>query len=113
MKNSPAQSEGEINTSHRRIAWSNETHDEKTREFLDEDAKYFLHQSISTPCLSAISKAEGPYIEDIQGNRYLDFHGNNVHHIGYGHPRLKEAIANELLCDISNEVVLYSNNILL
>ena len=36
MKNLPQQSEGEINTSHRRIAWSNETHDEKTREFLDE-----------------------------------------------------------------------------
>ena len=22
----------------------------------------------------------------------MDFHGNNVHHIGYGHPRLIEAI---------------------
>ena len=96
MKKLPSQSEGEINTSRRRLDWSNETHNKKTRELLDKDSKFFLHQSISTPCLSAISKAEGPYIEDLQGNRYLDFHGNNVHHIGYGHPRLKEAITKQM-----------------
>jgi len=93
---SPAQSEGEINTSPRRIAWANKTHDDATRALLDEDAKHFLHQSVSSPCLSAISKAEGAYIEDMQGRRYLDFHGNNVHHIGYGHPRLKQAIAAQM-----------------
>ena len=26
----------------------------------------------------------------------MDFHGNNVHHIGYGHPRLKRAIAEQM-----------------
>jgi 4-aminobutyrate aminotransferase len=26
----------------------------------------------------------------------MDFHGNNVHHIGYGHPRLKRAIAAQM-----------------
>ena len=26
----------------------------------------------------------------------MDFHGNNVHHIGYGHPRLKKAISDEM-----------------
>ena len=30
------------------------------------------------------------------GRRYMDFHGNNVHHIGYGHPRLKRAIAEQM-----------------
>ena len=63
---------------------------------LDEDAKYFLHQSVSTPCLSTIARAEGAYIEDTQGRKFLDFHGNNVHHIGYGHPRLKAAIAKQM-----------------
>jgi len=96
MKKLPTQSEGEFNNSCRRKDWANKTHDEKTRRLLNDDAKYFLHQSISTPCLSAISKAEGAYIEDLQGNRYLDFHGNNVHHIGYGHPRLKEAISKQM-----------------
>ncbi|WP_441102085.1 aminotransferase class III-fold pyridoxal phosphate-dependent enzyme, partial [Enterococcus faecium] len=28
--------------------------------------------------------------------RYMAFHGNSVHHIGYGHPRLKEAIKKQL-----------------
>ena len=96
MKKSPTQSEGETNTSPRRLNWANKTHDEKTRSLLIDDAKYFIHQSISSPCLSAISKAEGAYIEDLQGNRYLDFHGNNVHHIGYGHPRLKQAISKQM-----------------
>jgi 4-aminobutyrate aminotransferase len=63
---------------------------------LADDARCFLHQSVSTPCLSTIARAEGAYIEDTQGNRYLDFHGNNVHHIGYGHPRLKAAIARQM-----------------
>ena len=41
-------------------------------------------------------KAEGIWIEDTAGRRYMDFHGNNVHHIGYGHPRLKRAIAEQM-----------------
>ena len=51
---------------------------------------------MSTPCLNAIAKAEGICIEDVAGRRYMDFHGNNVHHIGYGHPRLKRAIAEQM-----------------
>ena len=51
---------------------------------------------MSTPCLNAIAKAEGIWIEDVAGRRYMDFHGNNVHHIGYGHPRLKRAIAEQM-----------------
>jgi 4-aminobutyrate aminotransferase len=51
---------------------------------------------VSTPCLNAIAKAEGIWIEDVAGRRYMDFHGNNVHHIGYGHPRLKRAIAEQM-----------------
>jgi 4-aminobutyrate aminotransferase len=46
--------------------------------------------------LSVVAKAEGAYIEDTNGMRYLDFHGNNVHHIGYGHPGLKKAIADQM-----------------
>jgi citrate synthase len=43
-----------------------------------------------------VVKAEGIWIEDAGGRRYMDFHGNNVHHIGYGHPRLKEAIRRQM-----------------
>ncbi|HSG95103.1 MAG TPA: aspartate aminotransferase family protein, partial [Afifellaceae bacterium] len=51
---------------------------------------------LSTPCLSAIAKAEGIWIEDTAGRRFMDFHGNSAHHIGYGHPRLKAAIKAQL-----------------
>ena len=44
-----------------------------------EDARLFLHQSVSSPCLSAIRRAEGIWIEDADGRRYMDFHGNNAH----------------------------------
>ncbi|HKH94895.1 MAG TPA: aspartate aminotransferase family protein, partial [Beijerinckiaceae bacterium] len=70
--------------------------DPAARDLLARDAAAFLHQSVSTPCLNTISKAEGIWIEDTAGRRYMDFHGNNVHHIGYGHPRLKAAIAAQM-----------------
>jgi 4-aminobutyrate aminotransferase len=88
----PSQSEGESNRSERRRRWTEAAHDAETRALVEQDARYFLHQSISTPCLSAVRRAEGIWIEDLSGRRYMDFHGNNVHHIGYGHPRLKAAI---------------------
>lgn len=92
----PAEAEGDTNHSPRRRAWSDAHLDEPTRALLRRDAHVFLHQSVSTPCLSAVRHAEGIWIEDLQGRRYMDFHGNNVHHIGYGHPRLLEAIRRQL-----------------
>ena len=92
----PTQSEGEMNTSKRRNEWATQAHDANTVDLLRQDADYFLHQSVSTPCVNAISNAQGAYIEDLQGRRYLDFHGNNAHHIGYGHPRLKQAITQQM-----------------
>lgn len=88
--------EGDSNLSPYREAWSNKTLSPEARELLAEDEKYFLHQSLSTPCLSAVKKVEGIWIEDISGNRYMDFHGNNVHHIGYAHPRLIKAVKDQI-----------------
>ena len=100
MKNkknqSPTLSEGESNNSKKRAEWEAKTHNVETRAILDEDSRYFLSQAVSSPCLSVVTKAEGAYIEDTNGRRYLDFHGNNVHHIGYGHPKLKKAIAEQM-----------------
>lgn len=95
-KVTPAQSESDTNATPARAAWRANNIDAATQELLDRDAAAFLHQSVSTPCLSAIRKAEGIFIEDVAGRRYMDFHGNNVHHVGYGHPRLKRAIATQM-----------------
>jgi 4-aminobutyrate aminotransferase len=91
-----AQAEGESNLSALRRRWAERSTHAETDALLAEDARYFLHQSVSTPCLSAIRKAEGIWIEDLAGRRFMDFHGNSVHHIGYGHPRLIAAIKAQL-----------------
>lgn len=92
----PAQSEGDVNSSPHRAAWQHEHLDEPTRALLARDGAAFLHQSVSTPCLSAIRRAEGIFIEDLAGRRYMDFHGNNVHHVGYAHPHVIGAIKAQL-----------------
>jgi len=92
----PELSEGESNLSARRARWAARSLDGAARAMVDADAAAFLHQSVSTPCLNAIRRAEGIWIEDLQGRRFMDFHGNNVHHIGYGHPRLIAAIKAQL-----------------
>ncbi len=91
-----AQSEGDTNLTSRRAAWQAGALDPAARALLARDSRAFLHQSVSTPCLNAIARAEGIWIEDTAGRRYMDFHGNSVHHIGYGHPRLKRAIAEQM-----------------
>ena len=88
--------EGESNTSAARARWQAAQQDAATRRLIERDADAFLHQSLSSPCVSTIAKAEGIWIEDIAGHRYMDFHGNSVHHIGYAHPRLVAAIKKQL-----------------
>ena len=92
----PEHTEGEANTSVARAEWAARATDAKTRDLLDRDANAFLHQALSSPCASTIAKAEGIWIEDTAGRRFMDFHGNSVHHIGYGHPRLIAAIKDQL-----------------
>lgn len=88
--------EGESNRSDARRQWQARQGNAATRDLLARDAAAFLHQSLSSPCVSAIARAEGIWIEDTEGRRFMDFHGNSVHHIGYGHPRLKAAIAAQM-----------------
>ena len=38
----------------------------------------------------------GSYLEDLQGRRYLNFHGNNVHQVGFAHATVVEAIKGRL-----------------
>ena len=89
-------SEGELNISPRRQAWRQEQLDEDTKYWLEEDAKYFLHQSLSTPCLDVLARCKGAWLEDLQGKRFLDFHGNSVHQVGFGHPHVIQAIREQM-----------------
>ncbi len=89
-------SEGDINISPRRRQWQEKHLDAETRALLAEDEKHFLRQSLSTPCLNALRSCGGIWIEDLQGRRYMDFHGNNVHQVGFANPAVIDAIKQQL-----------------
>lgn len=88
--------EGESNTSAAGVEWRTNAIGPRSGPLLRRDSEAFLHQSLSSPCVATIAKAEGIWIEDLDGRRFMDFHGNSVHHIGYGHPRLVAAIKAQL-----------------
>jgi (R)-1-hydroxy-2-aminoethylphosphonate ammonia-lyase len=88
--------EGDVNLSPLRRAWEAEHIGSKTRALLDADSEHFLHQSLSTPCLDALKSCAGIWLEDVEGRRFMDFHGNNVHQVGYGHPHVVEAVKRAL-----------------
>jgi 4-aminobutyrate aminotransferase len=89
-------SEGESNLSPRRRAWQDEHVSAESRRWLDADADVFIHQSLSTPCLDVLAGADGAAIETLDGRRILDFHGNSVHQVGFGHPRVVAAVKRQL-----------------
>ncbi|WP_378956508.1 aspartate aminotransferase family protein [Pelosinus sp. sgz500959] len=87
--------EGDVNSSQQRKNWLN-TLDEKSIAVLKADEDTFMKQSMSTPCMNVIVDAEGCYITDINGKKYLDFHGNSIHQVGYKNPYVIEAIKKQL-----------------
>jgi 4-aminobutyrate aminotransferase len=91
----PSLSEGDVNDSPLRAAWRARLSPE-TRDLLDQDERYFIHQSLSTPCLDVIERAEGAVLIDVEGRKIFDFHGNSVHQLGHGHPKVIAAIKAEL-----------------
>ena len=95
-KQSSERAEGDVNLSPRRHAWTKKYIDESTAKILAEDERYFLHQSLSTPCLNVICESKGIYLQDMQGRRIMDFHGNSVHQVGHGNTRVIEMIKKQL-----------------
>jgi len=89
-------SEGDINLSPARKAWTDAHIGADTADWLARDEAVFLRQALSTPCLNVLKGAEGPRIEDWEGREYLDFHGNNVHQAGFAHPKVVEAITRQM-----------------
>ncbi len=96
MRRDGLRSEGESNRSELRKSWQEAHLDDETLGWLKEDDTYFLHQSLSTPCLDVVAKCRGPYLETLAGKRLLDFHGNSVHQVGFGHPKVVEAVRRQM-----------------
>ena len=89
-------SEGDVNLSPLRRAWESKHVGAATRALLDADSEHFLHQSLSTPCFNALKSCDGIWLEDVEGRRIMDFHGNNVHQVGYRHPHVIAAVKDAL-----------------
>jgi 4-aminobutyrate aminotransferase len=88
--------EGDINGTPAREQWWADHTDEETQAWLQKDARYFLHQSMSTPCLDVLQHCDGPNIRNLNGKDYLDFHGNNVHQLGFSHPKLVQRLCQQM-----------------
>ena len=88
--------EGDINFTEERLKWNQKISDQLTRQILADDARYFLHQSMSTPCLDVLESCKGSGMQTISGKCLLDFHGNNVHQLGYGNDYIINQITEQL-----------------
>lgn len=96
MAEEHSKTEGDINLSPARRDWYAVISDPETLAYLHEDSEYFLHQSLSTPCLDVLVSCEGIFLTDLQGKRYMDFHGNNVHQLGYRNPYIIDKLKEQL-----------------
>lgn len=90
------QSEGDLNITEERKSWNQRAVSDETAMWLERDSQVFLHQSLSTPCLDVIGSSENAQIQNLQKEAYLDFHGNSVHQVGYGHPKVVDAVQRQL-----------------
>lgn len=88
--------QGDLNSSQRRQAYWDERLRGASRGVWEDDRDYFLHQALSTPVLDVLEGAEGIYIVDLHGNRYIDMHGNGVHNVGFNNPAVIAAVRAQL-----------------
>ncbi len=96
MEQENLRSEGDINITSKRVDYWHNHLNRETVGLLEQDNKYFLHQSLSTPCLNVMDSCSGATIVDVQGRSYLDFHGNNVHQVGFGNSKVIQAITEQM-----------------
>ena len=95
MQDNILKREGDTNVSPFRQKWTDNLQP-NSKEIIKMDEQVFLKQSMSTPCLTGIVDAEGCYITDTNGRRYLDFHGNSSHQVGYKNPFVTAALKKQL-----------------
>jgi len=87
--------EGDVNFSQSRKDWMNQLADDTTRIIM-QDADSFIHQALSTPCMEVAAACDGPYLITSSGQKLLDFHGNNVHQVGYKNKTVIAAVTSAL-----------------
>ncbi len=87
--------EGDLNTSSAGMAVRKQRSVEALPVLKRDDAS-FLHQCLSTPCLDEVIAADGIKLHTRSGMTLMDFHGNGVHNVGFGHDRVVAAVKKQL-----------------
>lgn len=88
--------EGDINIGKGRSQWDKEIKQTLNGDLLEKDEQFFLHQSLSSPCLDILEEAEGSRLYAKGGKSYLDFHGNNVHQLGHRNSYITDRIKKQM-----------------
>ena len=88
--------QGDVNTTPNRKKYWQRNLSGRALEIFNEDNAYFLHQSLSTPVMNVLAGARGIYIEDLDGKKYIDMHGNGVHNAGFNNPEVIRAVKKQL-----------------
>lgn len=88
--------EGDLNLSGQRKQWHDAITDGATRDTLQRDADCFLHQALSTPCLDVLASSDGVQLTSLADKTYIDFHGNNVHQLGYNNSFIIDRVKQQL-----------------
>lgn len=101
--------QGDVNTTPLGQAYRDHALSGEARHWLEEDRKYFLHQALSTPVLNVLKRARGAWIEDLDGRRYLDMHGNGVHNAGFNNPHVVAAVRAALDAELTFTPRRYTN----
>ncbi|UCF94457.1 MAG: aspartate aminotransferase family protein [Desulfobacterales bacterium] len=88
--------QGDVNTTPNRQKYWERNLAGQARHWFEKDNQYFLHQSLSTPVINVLAKAHGIYIEDLNGRKYIDMHGNGIHNAGFNNPEVIQAVKRQL-----------------
>ncbi|SDW44001.1 aspartate aminotransferase family protein [Paenibacillus sp. CF384] len=84
--------QGDINQTDARSRYWSRNLSAAAQTVFEDDNRYFLHQSLSTPVMNVLSKTEGIHIYDMDGKAYIDMHGNGVHNVGFNNDDVIEAV---------------------
>lgn len=63
---------------------------------IERDKNVSFTQANSTPALLNVVGASGIWIDDASGRKYMDFYGNNCHHVGYQNPQVLAKVREQL-----------------
>ncbi|RTE55182.1 aspartate aminotransferase family protein [Arenibacter aquaticus] len=108
MKTKVSQEQGDNNATVNRKNY-HENLDKETKYWIGEDAKYFLHQALSTPVMNVLAKTSAAYIEDLNGKKYLDLHGNGVHNAGFNNHKVVAAVKAQMDASLAFTPRRYTN----